>query len=63
MEALFAQKAAEDEPADFKPKTIRGALSSNPAGNVAVISVAGRYATDEAWEALTRGLACASLQR
>ena len=32
------------------------ALSSNPDGNLAVISVAGRYATDEAWEALTRGL-------
>ncbi|MFN2144071.1 MAG: FdrA family protein, partial [Anaerolineales bacterium] len=33
-----------------------GALSSNPEGNMAVISVAGRYAADEAWEALTRGL-------
>jgi len=56
VESLFAKKAAEDQAADFKPKTIRGALSTNPDGNIAVISVAGRYATDEAWEALTRGL-------
>jgi succinyl-CoA synthetase alpha subunit len=28
----------------------------SPAANVAVISVAGRYATDEAWDALSRGL-------
>lgn len=56
VESLFARKAAEDQSAGFKPKTIRGALSSNPDGNVAVISVAGRYAADEAWEALTRGL-------
>lgn len=56
VETLFAKKAAEDQAADFKPKTIRGALSSNPDSNIAVISVAGRYAADEAWEALTRGL-------
>jgi succinyl-CoA synthetase alpha subunit len=56
VEDLFAKKAAEDQAADFKPKTIRGALSSNPDGNLAVISVAGRYAADEAWEALTRSL-------
>ncbi len=56
VESLFAKKAAEDETADFRPKSIRGAVSSYPSANVAVISVAGRYATDEAWEALTRGL-------
>ena len=56
VEALFAQKAGGGDTADFKPKTIRGALSSAPDLNVAVISVAGRYAADEAWEALTRGL-------
>lgn len=56
VESLFAQKAAEDEGAAFRPKTIRSALTNNPGANVAVISVAGRYATDEAWEALTRGL-------
>jgi succinyl-CoA synthetase alpha subunit len=55
-EVLLKQKASAAETGEFKPKTIRGALSSNPAANVAVISVAGRYATDEAWDALSRGL-------
>jgi FdrA protein len=40
----------------FHPKTLRSARRSNPAANVAVISVAGRYAADEAWEALHQGL-------
>ncbi len=55
-EALLKHKASASQTGEFKPKTIRGALSSNPAANVAVISVAGRYATEEAWEALSRGL-------
>jgi len=53
---LLSQKAGEDEASDYRPKSIRGAVSSHPDANVAVISVAGRYAADEAWEALTRGL-------
>lgn len=56
VEAMFAKKAAADESADFRPKTIRGAQSSFPEANMAVVSVAGRYAADEAWEALTRGM-------
>ena len=56
VEALFEKKAADAENADFRPKTIRGAQSSYPEANMAVVSVAGRYAADEAWEALTRGL-------
>jgi len=55
-EVLLKQKTASSEAGVFKPITIRGALSSNPAANVAVISVAGRYAADEAWDALSRGL-------
>ncbi|HEX5944526.1 MAG TPA: hypothetical protein VFY66_19740, partial [Anaerolineales bacterium] len=55
-EVLLRQKASAAETGEFRPKTIRGALSSNPAANVAVISVAGRYATDEAWDALSHGL-------
>ena len=55
-EGLLQKKAASGEAGDFKPKTIRGAHSSNPAANVAVISVAGRYAADEAWEALMHGM-------
>lgn len=55
-EALLRQKASAAETGEFKPKTIRGAVSMDPAANVAVISVAGRYATDEAWDALSHGL-------
>jgi FdrA protein len=55
-EALLKQKASAGEAGEFKPKTIRGAISTNPAANVAVISVAGRYAVDEAWDALSHGL-------
>jgi succinyl-CoA synthetase alpha subunit len=55
-EGLLKKKAASSEGGEFKPKTIRGALSMHPAANVAVISVAGRYAADEAWEALLRGM-------
>jgi succinyl-CoA synthetase alpha subunit len=39
----------------IRPKT-RAGLKINPAANVAVISGAGRYAADEAWEALQNGL-------
>jgi succinyl-CoA synthetase alpha subunit len=55
-EVLLKKKAAAAETGEFKPKSIRGAVSANSAANVAVISVAGRYATDEAWEALSHGL-------
>ena len=55
-EVLLKKKAGGGEAGEFKPKTIRGAHSYQPAGNMAVISVAGRYAADEAWEALLRGL-------
>ena len=41
---------------EFHPKTTRGAVNANPTSNLAVISVAGRYAADEAWDALHRGL-------
>jgi len=40
----------------FQPRTIRGAVRSNPKANLAVISVAGQYAVAEAWEALRNGL-------
>jgi FdrA protein len=53
---LLKQKRSSDEGAEFRPKTLRGAVKMNPNANVAVISVAGRYATDEAWDALRRGL-------
>jgi FdrA protein len=55
-ERLLKQKRSSDEGAEFRPKTLRGAVKANPNANIAVISVAGRYATDEAWDALRRGL-------
>jgi FdrA protein len=56
VESLLKKKTTSGEEGVFKSKTIRGALASHPAANVAVISVAGRYAADEAWEALQRGM-------
>ena len=38
------------------PKPFAARFPSHPAANVAVISVAGRYAADEAWDALSHGL-------
>jgi FdrA protein len=55
-ERLLKQKRSSDEGAEFRPKTLRGAVKMNPNANFAVISVAGRYAADEAWDALRRGL-------
>ena len=40
----------------FQPRTVRGAVRTNPGANLALISVAGQYATAEAWEALRSGL-------
>jgi FdrA protein len=42
--------------ARWQARTVRGAVRSSPQSNVAVISVAGRYAAAEAWEALKSGL-------
>lgn len=53
---LLEKKAEAEESADYRPRTVRGAVNSFPNANVCVISVAGRYAADEAWDALERGL-------
>jgi FdrA protein len=55
-ESMLKTKAASGEAGEYKPKSIRSALSMHAAANVAVISVAGRYAVNEAWEALLHGL-------
>jgi len=55
-EKLLHKKQAVQEGGAFRPKTLRGAVKTDPAANTAVISVAGRYATDEAWDALHAGL-------
>jgi len=55
-DGLLKKKAVADETGEFHPKTLHGALAAHPDANVVVISVAGRYAADEAWDALQRGL-------
>jgi hypothetical protein len=40
-EKFLHQKQAAAEGAEFRPKTLHGALKANPAANVAVISVSG----------------------
>ncbi len=61
-QALLQRKQVQDEGPDpgrgerLRPKTLRLAARQNPSANVAVISVAGRYAAEEAWEALHHGL-------
>ncbi len=53
------QKPAEAGPGGegaLRPRSLRSAVQAAPGANVAVVSVAGRYAADEAWEALRRGL-------
>ena len=55
-EKLLQKKQLAIGGAEFRPKTVRSAVRRNPAANVAVISVAGRYAAGEAWEALHQGL-------
>lgn len=53
---LLKWKAAPESAGESRPKSIRSAVSLYPGANLAVISVAGRYAADEAWEALRHGL-------
>lgn len=55
-EKLLQNKQTESSTSDFRPKTVGGAVKSNSGANVAVISVAGRYAAAEAWDALLHGL-------
>jgi succinyl-CoA synthetase alpha subunit len=55
-EQLLKAKPVQEEHGEKRPKTVRSALSLNPDVNMAVISVAGRYAANEAWEALRHGL-------
>lgn len=57
-ERLLAKKAASGggSAAEFRPRSLRGAVRALGTANVAVISVAGRYAADEARAALHAGL-------
>lgn len=53
---LLVSRPTTQGAAESRPRSIRSAVRSQPAANVAVISVAGRYAADEAWDALHNGL-------
>ena len=56
-EKILSKKAsAGGEGEEFRAKTVRGAVRSHPESNMAIISVAGRYAAEEAWECLFQGL-------
>jgi FdrA protein len=55
-ESLLQKKREAGDAQEFRPRTLRGAVKAYPKANVAVVSVAGRYAADEAWDALHRGL-------
>ena len=55
-EKLLSGKQAVIKTGEFHPKTLRSAVRANPNANIAVISVAGRYAAAEAWDALHYGL-------
>ena len=53
LEKATKQTRSVDE---FRPASLEGALEALPDANLALISVAGRYAGDEAMRALERGL-------
>jgi succinyl-CoA synthetase alpha subunit len=53
---LQKKQSAAEESGGYRPKTLRSALKAQPRANLAVVSVAGRYAAAEAWQALRQGL-------
>ena len=55
-DALLNKKVAADDKMEFRPKTVRSAVKARPNANVAIISIAGRYAAEEAWECLFSGM-------
>jgi succinyl-CoA synthetase alpha subunit len=55
-EALLNQKHAPDATATARPRSLAAAIAARPDANLAVISVAGRYAAQEARTALAAGL-------
>ncbi len=55
-ELLKASRQKISEKSEFLPKSIEGALKMMPDANMAVISVSGKYAAEEAMKALHKGL-------
>ncbi len=57
MEALLKKKpAAASADTAFHPRSLAGALASHPDAQLALISIAGRYAAAEAMQAIEAGL-------
>ena len=54
-ENLLTQRPTSAGGKTHRPRTLRSALRSQPDTNLVVISVAGAYATAEAWSALQQG--------
>lgn len=55
-ELLINIRNKKDESGSFSPKSLEGALKNQPDSNIALISLAGRYAGKEAMKALQSGL-------
>jgi FdrA protein len=55
-EELLAIRNKSDDTDDFNPKSFDGAIKQMPEANLSLISVAGKYATQEAQKALNNGL-------
>ncbi|MBI9045140.1 MAG: acyl-CoA synthetase FdrA [Anaerolineaceae bacterium] len=53
---MLKEKKPLEQQNGILPKSIHTALAASSGTNIAVISVAGRFATAEAWEALQHGL-------
>ena len=55
-ELLESAGSRHDDGGDYHPRSIRGAIDALPGANLALISVAGRYAGSEAMTAIDAGL-------
>lgn len=55
-EKLLTQRPVAAEGDTHRPRTLRSTVRAQPGANLVVISVAGTYATAEAWTALRQGL-------
>lgn len=55
-ELLRSARPRTDDAGEARPKSVDGALEAMPDANLAIVSVAGRYAGRQAMKALARGL-------
>ncbi len=55
-ELLMERRSKAQEAGEYTPKSLEGALEYMPDANMVIISVAGKYAGDEAKKALEKGL-------